>query len=287
MIEQQKIFANDLNHHLRIAGTNGVAMILLHGWPETSYTWRHVMDALEGDYRMIAPDLRGIGDTSKPDGPHDKATVASDIWAIMDARGIEKAILVGHDIGARVAMRMTLDDPDRVASLIVLNGRYPPLGSLRTSESGQARERWYFFFHQHPDLVEALVSKDVRTYYQHFLDRWSHPSFSFEEADITEYVRAYSQPGAIRGACAHYQAALNEDETQWAADVGKRITTPTLVIWGEDDPCSPPYYTDGYQRVFTDVTFRFVARCGHFPQEELPAKTLTAMREFLAGEGRQ
>ena len=287
MLEQQTISANDLDHHLRTAGTNGDAIILLHGWPETSYTWRHVLDALGGDYRMMAPDLRGIGDTGKPDGPHDKATVASDIWAIMDACGIERAILVGHDIGARVAMRMTLDDPDRVTSLIVLNGRYPPLGSLRTSEAGQARERWYFFFHQHPDLVEALVSKDVRAYYQHFLDRWSHPSFSFEEADIAEYVRAYSQPGAIRGACAHYQAALNEDEAQWAADVGKRITTPTLVIWGEDDPCSPPYYTDGYHRVFTDVAFRFVARCGHFPQEEQPAETIAAMRAFLAGEGRQ
>ena len=132
-----------------------------------------------------------------------------------------------------------------------------------------------------------MVSKDVRAYYLHFLDGWSHPSFSFEEEDIAEYVRAYSQPGAIRGACAHYQAALIEDEAQWAADVGKRIITPTLVIWGEDDPCSPPYYTDGYQRVFCDVVFCFVARCGHFPQEELPTKTIAAMRNFLAGEARQ
>ncbi len=283
MIEQRTISANGFEHHLRTAGTGGEAMILLHGWPETSHTWRHVLDALGGGYRMIAPDLRGIGDTAKPDGPYDKASVAGDIWAIMDAEGIERAILVGHDIGARVAMRMTLDDPGRVASLIVINGRYPPLGSLRTSDAGQAQERWYFFFHQHPDLVEALVCKDVRAYYQHFLDHWSFPSFSFEEADIAEYVRAYSRPGSIRGACAHYQAALNEDEAQWAADVGKRIATPTLVIWGEDDPCSPPFYTDGYDRVFTDMALRFVAQCGHFPQEEQPGETIAAMRGFLEG----
>ena len=112
MIEQQTIFANGLDHHLRSAGNSGHAVILLHGWPETSYTWRHVMDALGQDYRMLAPDLRGIGDTAKPDGPHDKATVAGDIWAIMDARGIERAVLVGHDIGARVAMRMTMRSDD-------------------------------------------------------------------------------------------------------------------------------------------------------------------------------
>ncbi|HIM25414.1 MAG TPA: alpha/beta hydrolase [Rhodospirillales bacterium] len=282
MIEQEKVFANGFNHHLRKAGASGPDMVLLHGWPQTSYCWRHLMDALSGDYLMVAPDLRGIGDTGKPDGSYDKATVAGDIWAIMDTREIEKAILVGHDIGARVAMRMTLDNPGRVAALVIINGRYPPLGSLRTSQADQVAERWYFFFHQHPDLVETLVSKNVRAYYHHFLDHWSHPSFSYTEDDIAEYVRAYSQPGAIRGGCAHYQAALNEDEAQWASDVGKKIGTPTLILWGEDDPCSPPYYTDGYHRVFTDSTFHFIAACGHFPHEERPEETVSAIRDFLA-----
>ncbi len=283
MIEQETISANGIDHHLRIAGTSGDSMILLHGWPETSYCWRGIMAALAGEYRMIAPDLRGFADTDKPDGPHDKATVAGDIRAIMDERGIARAILVGHDIGARVAMRFVLDTPERVAALIVINGRYPPLGSLRTDDRGQVAERWYFFFQQHPYLVEALVSKDVRAYYEHFLSHWSHPSFSFDETDIAEYVRAFSQPGAIRGGCAHYQAALNEDEAQWAADIGKQITTPTQIIWGADDPCSPPYYTDGYHRVFTDIAFHFVARCGHFPHEEKTDETVSVMRAFLAG----
>ncbi|MDD9877111.1 MAG: alpha/beta hydrolase [Magnetovibrio sp.] len=283
MIERERIAANGFDHHLRTAGAEGADVVLLHGWPQTSYCWRHVQDALGHDYRTIAPDLRGIGDTGKPDGPHDKATVAGDIWAIMDGRGIDEAILIGHDIGARVAMRMTLDHPDRVSKLVVINGRYPPLGSLRTSDPGQAAERWYFFFHQHPDLVEALVSKDVRAYYEHFLEHWSHPDFSYTEDDIAEYVRAYSEPGSIRGGCAHYQAALNEDVAQWQADVGKIVTTPTLIVWGADDPCSPPYYTDGYHRVFTDNRFHFIDRCGHFPHEERPEETIAAIRDFLGG----
>lgn len=287
MIAQRTLRANGLVHHLRTAGTGSAPMVLLHGWPETSYCWRHLMPAFADGFRMVAPDLRGIGDTAKTDGPHDKATVAGDIWAIMDAEGMDRAVLVGHDIGARVAMRMTLDRPDRVSSLVVINGRYPPLGGVKTSDSGQARERWYFFFHQHPDLVEALVGKDVRAYYEHFLRHWSHPDFSFAEADIAEYVRAYSRPGSVRGACRHYMAALDEDDAQWAADVDKTITTPTLVIWGRDDRVSPPFYTEGYDRVFTDIDIRFLTPCGHFPQEERPEDTIRAMRAFLADPNRR
>lgn len=284
MIKSEDIVANGLNHHLRTVGDTGHHMVLLHGWPQTSYCWRDVMDALGSEYRMIAPDLRGFADTDKPAGPHDKATVAGDILAIMDERNIDKTILVGHDIGARVAMRIALDAPERLTALVVINGRYPPLGSLRTDDKDQVVQRWYFFFQQHPELVETLVSGNVRAYYEHFLDQWSHPSFNFSEDDIAEYVRAFSQPGAIRGGCAHYQAALNEDVEQWADDIGKQIATPTQIIWGADDPCSPPYYTDGYHRVFSDIRFHFIDGCGHFPQEEKTEETVSVMRAFLAAQ---
>ena len=122
IIEHEDILANGLNHHLRTAGDNGPEMILLHGWPQTSYCWRHLLDAFADRFRMIAPDLRGMGDTAKPESPYDKATVASDIWAIMDERGITKTVLLGHDIGARVAIRMALDHPDRIDRLIIING---------------------------------------------------------------------------------------------------------------------------------------------------------------------
>ena len=230
---------------------------------------------------MIAPDLRGIGDTDKPDSPYDKATVASDIWAIMEDCGFTQTVLVGHDIGARVAIRMTLDYPTRIDRLIIINGRYPALGELRTSEPSQMIERWYFFFHQFPDLVEELVSKNIRAYYEHFLDHWSHPTFTYNEKDIDEYVRAYSVPGSIRGGCAHYQAAMNEDIGQWAADKGKTISVPTLVLWGVDDPCSPPFYTDGYHRVFLNSRFQFIDECGHFPHEEKVTETIAIIRKFL------
>ena len=283
MIERLEIVANGLTHHLRTCGNNGSNVVFLHGWPQTSYCWRYLLDAFEDDFQMIAPDLRGIGDTEKPEGPYDKATVASDIWAIMDERKINHTILIGHDIGARVAIRMTLDHPDRIEKLVIINGRYPALGDLRTSDLSQMAERWYYFFHQYPDLVEELVSKNIRAYYQHFLKHWSHPSFAYTEEDIAEYVRAYSVPGSIRGGCAHYQAAMNEDVKQWASDVGKSISTPTLILWGANDPCSPPFYTEGYSEVFLNCQFHFIDECGHFPHEEKTEETIAVIREFLIG----
>lgn len=281
-MKREDVLANGIKHHLRTIGNASSSMVLLHGWPQTSYCWRYLLDALADSFHMVAPDLRGIGDTAKPDTQYDKATVAADIWAIMDKRGINKTILVGHDIGARVAIRMTLDQPDRIDRLIIINGRYPVLGDLKTSDLTQMKERWYFFFHQYPDLVEKLVSENIRAYYSHFLNHWSHPSFFFKEEDVNEYVRAYSTPGSIRGGCAHYQAAMNEDVAQWAADVGKTISVPTLVIWGSNDPCSPPFYTDGYDQVFINSSLHFISECGHFPHEEKPSETIALIREFCS-----
>ena len=94
-------------------------------------------------------------------------------------------------------------------------------------------------------------------------------------------MRPDNHTTAIRGGCAHYKAALNEDEAQWGDDVGKQIATPTQIIWGADDPVSPPAYSDGYHRVFTDIRFHFVADCGHFPHEEKTAETVAVMRTFV------
>ena len=281
MIKSQYLSANGLRHHVRVSGESGPDVMLIHGWPETSYCWRNIMTEMAGECRMIAPDLRGFADTDKPEGPYDKRTVAGDIAAILDKTGIQKAVLVGHDIGARVAIRLALDAPKRVQALIIIAGRYPPLGTLKLNDPQQAMERWYFYFHQYPDLAEALVSENVKAYIGHFLSHWSHPSFKFEDNDIKEYVRAFSQPRALRGGFEHYRAALKEDVAQWQEDEGKKIKIPTLVLWGEDDPVSPPYYSDGYDRVFSEMTYRLVPDCGHFVHEEKPHETARAVKEFL------
>ena len=126
-----------------------------------------------------------------------------------------------------------------------------------------------------------MVSKDIRAYFTHFLTHWAHRKAAFGREEINEYVRAFSRPGALRGGFNHYRAAMNEDVPQWKADEGRVLNVPMLVLWGRNDPTSPPEWTDGFPRAFSNMRIEFLDRCGHFPQEERPATVLAAMRAFL------
>ena len=168
-IREESVFvdANGTRLHVRTAGA-GYPLILLHGWPQTSYCWRKLVPILAPHFRIIAPDLRGFGDSDKPDGPYDKRTVATDILEMARTLGCDNALVGGHDIGGRVAYRLTLDHPQFVRSLISMAGRYSPLGEDLLFSKEQSRERWYFFFHQIVGLPEELVSGRERIYLEHF-----------------------------------------------------------------------------------------------------------------------
>jgi haloacetate dehalogenase len=269
--ESTTIEANGIRLRVRLAGA-GYPLLLLHGWPETSYCWRKLIPLLAPHFRVIAPDLRGFGDSEKPEGPYDKRTVATDILELARALGYDHALVAGHDIGGRVAYRLTLDHPQFVTGLISLAGRYSPLREELLFSKEQSRERWYFFFHQIADFPETLVSGRERIYLEHFYRHWSYRADWLSENDLREYTRAFSTPGALRGGFNHYRAALTLDVDQWKEDEGKQINTPTLVLWGENDPVSPVAWTNGFDRVFTKLKLIFYPECGHFIAEEHPAK---------------
>lgn len=269
--ESTLVSLGDVSLHVKTAG-HGFPLILLHGWPETSYCWRKMMPLLAPHFRVIAPDLRGFGDSSKLPGPqdYDKRSVANDIVRLIQKLGFDLILLAGHDIGARVAYRLTLDHPELVVGLISMAGRYSPLGEESLFSKEQSQERWYYFFHNIAEFPEKLVAGKERIYLEHFYRHWSHDDSWLSPSDLDEYVRAYSVPGALKGGFDHYRAALNVDPEQWKPDVGRKIDTPTLVLWGEDDPVSLPSLTTGFNRVFTDVRMQFYPRCGHFIAEEKP-----------------
>lgn len=280
MWESRDVHANGITQHVRIAGS-GAPIVMLHGWPQTSYCWRKLAPHLAHAYTVIAPDLRGFGDSEKPVSGYDKRTVANDIRELLMQLGHRRAAIVGHDIGAQVAFRLALDYPDLVTKLVILNGRYPALGTTLMYTAQHAPERWYYFFHQIPDLPEQMVVGNIRAYVGHFLDHWSHPDFQFSEDDLTEYVAAFSKDGALAGGFNHYRASGHEDAVQWVEDRERTIDVPTLVLWGRDDPVNAPEYSDGYHRVLTAMSFRFIERCGHFPQEEQPEETGGTIFTFL------
>lgn len=270
---------NGVRLHVRMAG-EGYPMILLHGWPQTSYCWRKLVQLLAPHFRVIAPDLRGFGDSEKPDGPYDKRTVAMDVLEMAKSLGYSEALVAGHDIGGRVAYRLALDHPEFVTGLISLAGRYSPLGEDLLFSKEQSAERWYFFFHQIAGLPETLVSGRERIYLEHFYRHWSHRDDWLSQDDLQEYARAYATPGALRGGFEHYRAALNADVEQWKQDAGRTISTPTLVLWGENDPVSPLAWTRGFERVFTQLDKVVYPDCGHFIAEERPREAAEDLLRF-------
>ena len=279
MWTSRTLSANGIAHHVRIAG-EGPALVLLHGWPQTSYCWRKLVPQLSRTHTVIAPDLRGFGDTEKPQGGYSKRNVAKDIRGILEALGHRRAVVAGHDVGAQVAYRIALDHPDLVEGLVILNGRYPALGTSLMYTPQQVPERWYYFFHKIPGLPERMVAGAVEAYYGYILDHWSHPDFHFSEEDLAEYVAAFSKPGAPAGGFNHYRADA-EDLPHWTADRDRTIDAPALVLWGREDPVNTYAYSDGLHRVLTDMRFRFIEHCGHFPQEEKPEETAAEIRAFL------
>jgi pimeloyl-ACP methyl ester carboxylesterase len=167
-----------------------------------------------------------------------------------------------------------------VAGLISMAGRYSPLGEDLLFSKEQSRERWYFFFHRLAELPEKLFGGRERVYLEHFYGHWSHSADWLSEEDLSEYTRAFSTPGALRGGFNHYRAALSVDVDRWKQDAGTQINTPTLVLWGKNDPVSPAAWTNGFDQVFTDLDLIFYQECGHFIAEEHPEMAAADILRF-------
>lgn len=273
----------DVNHirlHYVTQGA-GYPLVLLHGWPQTWFTWRKVIPPLARRFRVLAPDLRGLGDSGKPPTGYDKRTVATDIWSLLQSLGIDRTAVVGHDWGGPVAFRLALDHPELVERLVIINARLPLTGDANFYRPEFVPERWYTFFHRVPDLPERLVSLDVEAYVRYFLSHWSYREDLFTAEEIAEYVRAYSHPDALHAGFEYYRAHFREDKAQWEADRHRTIDPPTLVLWGWNDPTNPPEWTDGYARFIPKLTIRFIRDCGHFVQEEKPEIVWQEILSFL------
>jgi pimeloyl-ACP methyl ester carboxylesterase len=192
--------------HYVTAG-QGPPVVLLHGWPQTWWEWRHVIPALAQTYSVIAPDLRGLGDTSRPLGGYDKKTIAHDVWLLLAERlGHRSFFLVGHDWGGPTAFALAAAHPEAVRRLVILDVVIPGTGG-DFSEGGQ---RWHHQFHMTPDLPEALTQGRERTYLSWFYNTFAYRPDAIGPTDLDEYARSYRQPGAMRAGFAYYRALLQD-----------------------------------------------------------------------------
>lgn len=273
---------NGIKVHYVRAG-EGPPVFLLHGFPETWYAWRKQIPVLAEKYTVIAPDLRGYGETDKPTSGYDKRTMATDARELMRSLGFSKIALVGHDRGARVGTRFAKDFRDAIDRLVVMDN-IPTRVVFTSTDAVLAKKYWFFFFNQVPDLPEALITGREEIFLRHFYSTWSYNPEMMSDEEIAVYVRAYSQPGALRGAFNDYRAG-GEDLAQDQADADQLIDCPTLTLWGGDFELVGGMFDvlEVWKGMAHDLRGAAIPRCGHLPQEEQPALVNEQLLSFLEG----
>ena len=268
-------------------GGEGPPLLLLHGHPQTHLTWHKVAPALARHFTVIAADLRGYGDSGKPDGGIDhiaysKRAMARDQVELMRQFGHERFAVIAHDRGARVAHRMALDHPDAVSRLVLLDIAPTATMYARTDMEFARRYFWWFFLIQPFDLPERMIGADP----DHFLDRHIAGQIkipgSVDPAVMAEYRRCYADPATRHAICEDYRASAGIDLVHDAADADARVRAPLLALWGKLGMVGALYDVLETWREKADHVEGHALDCGHSPQEEVPDALLDALDRFLA-----
>ena len=267
---------------MTLAG-RGFPIVLIHGFPQTAYEWRHVTALLSPRFRVVAPDLRGMGDSARATTGQDKRTLANDVCGILDRLDIDRAVVVGHDWGGAVAQRILLDHPERVARFVVIDMVYMPLFDPSwLLDHHQLLTSWYIFLHQQPDLPERLVERAGDVYLRWFLEHGSGRGGSaFGEDDVREYLRTFMEPGRATAAFNLYRTMFTVDADDWQHDASRWFDLPTLWIHGTADPFIPPQALDVLPRAFTNLRVERFEGIGHWVPEEAPDRTAASIGDFL------
>jgi pimeloyl-ACP methyl ester carboxylesterase len=270
---------NGFRMHYVIAGS-GYPLVFLHGWPQSWYEWRKIIPPLAERFTVIAPDLRGLGDSERPLTGYDKRTLASDVHALVQSLGFNKIGLTGHDWGGAVAFYFAYDHPEMVERLLILD-MIPGLGRTGDKMDLQvARRFWHVFFHAGmPDLAEKLVSANVEAYLSHFYTSttYNYSPAVFSKEDIAEYVRVYSSPGALRAGFQYYRAGLQED-LENLSSCTRKLAMPVMAWGGERFLAN---IVQLWQSVAEKVQGGEVKQCGHFVAEEKPEFVIQQALEFF------
>lgn len=268
-----------------VVGGNGPPVLLLHGYPQTHVMWHKVAPQLSQRFTVVAADLRGYGDSSKPpDGPnhvnYSKRAMAQDQSEVMTHLGFQRFAVVGHDKGVGVAKRIALDHADRVTQLAVFDSLPSSLITYRnlTKEWAQRLYHWFFLSQPSP-LPETLIGNNVE-FYLH--SRFARSPGAITPAAFAEYYRCFRDPATIHATCEDYRASISIDLENDEADWDKKILCPVLSLWGERGS-RPQAFRNALQfwkEKAPDARGRAV-RSSHFIPEEVPEETLAELQSFL------
>jgi haloacetate dehalogenase len=281
-----RVDAGEVEIHVRHGG-KGPPLLLLHGYPETHVMWHKVAAALAERFTVVAPDLRGYGDSGKPSGDADhraysKRAMAADQVALMRTLGFARFDVVGHDRGARVAHRLCLDHPASVGRAAVLD-IVPTATMYETTDKAFATAYFHWFFLiQRYDLPERLIGHDPDYWIDTLLGAWGRRRDAFAPEAIAEYKRCFRDAATIHATCEDYRAGATVDLDDDAADAERRVECPLLVLWGADSVVGRHYDVLAAWREKARDVYGVALPGGHFLPEEAPADTLAQLLAFLA-----
>ena len=281
--------ANGAKLHYARTGT-GQPLVLLHGWPEFWLTWEPVMERLADRFDLIAPDLRGFGESSKTDeGPSDQVGPeqhAEDLLALLDHLTLDRVGIVSHDVGAVVTQSFARQHPERLTSLFFFDCPNPGIGA-RWAEPGHLKEIWYQSFHQKPWAAELIGSsrEACRIYLGHMLRHWAAGNPAAFDGDVLEaWVDNFLKPGNLQGGFDWY---LSANAARLAAMRGEApglppITVPACVRWGALDPVLKVEWTDRLRETFADLDVAPLDNLGHFPHREDPDRAAAEIAAWFS-----
>jgi pimeloyl-ACP methyl ester carboxylesterase len=273
-IEDRFAEVNGVRLHYLVAG-NGNPVILLHGYAQNSHMWRPLMLQLAKSHTVIAPDLRGFGQSSKPMTGYDKKTMAQDVHALAQALGYQHEVVVGHDIGLMVAYAYAAQYPNEVDRIVLMDAFLPGVGDWTTV--WLLRDLWHFHFYGETPL--KLVAGRERIYFEHFWNDFAaDPKHSVSETDRRFYARSYAQPGAMRAGFEVFRS-FEQDAKDFADFARTKLTTPMLVLTGEK--ASGEFLIEQARLVDTNVEGVVIKGKGHWLMDEAPQEVIPRLVAFI------
>jgi pimeloyl-ACP methyl ester carboxylesterase len=261
---------------------NGPTVILIHGFPQHWWMWRQTMQALaSAGYRAIAIDQRGCGGSDIPQGPYDKATLASDVVALMDALNVKSASVVGYDHGGGTALALGYLAPERVERLAIMEYAPPGFGYEMGLTAAPGNVNWQLAFFTHPDVAVQFIGGKERELLSWYFWHWAYNPEAVDQADFEVYVRQLQKPGALRGGMMHFASVFDDIEAFKSWSSSKRLTMPCLGIGGE---IAAGMYAEMALKALADnVKGAVIPKSGHWIAEEQPDALVGVLLPFLKG----
>jgi pimeloyl-ACP methyl ester carboxylesterase len=304
-VEHRMVATNGIRLHCAVDGA-GPLVLLLHGFPECWYSWRHQIAALAPRFRVVAPDLRGYNQSDKPSEVRAYALseLVADVRGLIEAFGERAAVIVGHDWGGGVAWTFAMEHPEMTRRLVVMNCPHPAIFMQHLQNNWRQLARsWYMFFFQIPWLPEALLGLRRARPVADAIRRSSVRQDSITADDLECLRDAASEPGALRSAINYYRALFRGPEARAAwprwlrrfvhgdrpvpgarerLEDWPKITAPTLLIWGENDLALGKELTLGMEPLIAaPFEIKYIPLCGHWVQQEQPAVVNGYLLDFL------